>query len=156
MIRTRNLLIWSQTRYHCATGSCVSLYLGWAFKIVHLRLEMPEWNGCCSDLLLTTIELKCEVNKMLMNETQIACLSDKQMCVVELKPIDIVDYFRSADLHDTRCRHIFINYSLISPLLPFLLSVAPSSHNFLRGVNKSRRSRFEHADNVSILSVYVY
>ena len=38
--------------------------------------------------LLTTIELDCEVLAMRMNETRIVCLSDENMYVVDLKPID--------------------------------------------------------------------
>jgi F-box-like len=39
-------------------------------------------------LLLTTIELHCEVLAMMMNETGIVCLSYNNMHVVDLKPID--------------------------------------------------------------------
>jgi hypothetical protein len=68
---------------------------------------------------------------------------------------NFVDYFVHLDLQDTQCRHIFIYYFLISPSLSYF-PVAPSSHNFLRRVNKSRRSRLEHVDNVSILSVLFF
>jgi hypothetical protein len=49
---------------------------------------LKETDTVPSHLLLTTIELKCEVKKVLMNETRIVCLSDKNMYVVDLKPID--------------------------------------------------------------------
>jgi GH43 family beta-xylosidase len=49
---------------------------------------LKEMDAAPTHLLLTTIELECEVKKMLMNETRIACLSDKKMYVVDLKSID--------------------------------------------------------------------
>ena len=39
-------------------------------------------------LLLTKIDLQFSVKRMLMNETRIVCLSDKNMYVLDLKPID--------------------------------------------------------------------
>jgi hypothetical protein len=39
-------------------------------------------------LLLTTIDLECDILAMMMNETRIVCLSDKNMYVVDLKPVD--------------------------------------------------------------------
>ena len=55
---------------------------------------LKETETVPSHLLLTKIELECQVKKMLMNETRIVCLqTDHLMCadkiyVVNLKPID--------------------------------------------------------------------
>jgi F-box-like len=49
---------------------------------------LKETDTVPSHLLLTTIELECQVKKVLMNETRIACLSGRKMYVVDLKPID--------------------------------------------------------------------
>ena len=49
---------------------------------------LKETDTVPSHLLLTTIDLECQVKKMLMNETRIACLSKQEMFVVDLEPID--------------------------------------------------------------------
>ena len=49
---------------------------------------LKETAAVPSHLLLTTIDLGCPVKEMLMNETRIVCLSDKNMFVVDLQPID--------------------------------------------------------------------
>ena len=49
---------------------------------------LKETNLVPTHTLLTTIELDCEVLAMMMNETRIVCLSDKNMYVVDLKPVD--------------------------------------------------------------------
>ena len=49
---------------------------------------LKEKNSVPTHTLLTTIELDCEVLAMMMNETRIVCLSDKNMYVVDLKPVD--------------------------------------------------------------------
>jgi F-box-like len=49
---------------------------------------LKETDAVPSHLLLTTIDLECQVKEMLMNETRIVCLSDHEMYVVDLKPID--------------------------------------------------------------------
>ena len=49
---------------------------------------LKETDAVPTHLLLTTIDLECQVKKMLMNDARIVCLSDKNMYVVDLKPID--------------------------------------------------------------------
>ena len=49
---------------------------------------LKETDTVPSHLLLTTIDLECKVDAMMMNETRIVCLSDRKMYVVDLKPID--------------------------------------------------------------------
>ena len=49
---------------------------------------LKETDVVPTHLLLTTIDLKCEVKRMAMNETRIVCLSDKNMYVVDLKHVD--------------------------------------------------------------------
>jgi hypothetical protein len=49
---------------------------------------LKETGTVPSHLLLATIDLECGVLAMMMNETRIVCLSDENMYVVDLKPID--------------------------------------------------------------------
>ena len=57
---------------------------------------LKETDAVPTHLLLTTIDLEClEVKKMLMNDARIVCLSDKNMYVVDLKPIDLLRCPRS-------------------------------------------------------------
>jgi hypothetical protein len=49
---------------------------------------LKETDAAPTHLLLTTIELKCKVKKMLLNEIHIVCLNDCYVFVVDLKPID--------------------------------------------------------------------
>ena len=57
---------------------------------------LKETDAVPTHLLLTTIDLEClEVKKMLMNDARIVCLSDKNMHVVDLKPIDLLRCPRS-------------------------------------------------------------
>ena len=49
---------------------------------------LKETDADPTHLLLTTIDLECKIEAMRMNETRIVCLSDKNMYVVDLKPVD--------------------------------------------------------------------
>jgi hypothetical protein len=49
---------------------------------------LKETDAVPTHLLLITIDLKLNVKRMLMNETRIVCLSDKNMYVLDLKPVD--------------------------------------------------------------------
>jgi WD40 repeat protein len=49
---------------------------------------LRETDTAPSHLLLTSIDLECKIEAMMMNENRIVCLSDREMYVVDLKPID--------------------------------------------------------------------
>ena len=49
---------------------------------------LKETDVVPTHLLLTTIDLKRKVKRMMMNETQIVCLSHDCIDVIDLKPID--------------------------------------------------------------------
>jgi uncharacterized protein with WD repeat len=49
---------------------------------------LKETDAVPSHLLLTTIDLECNVEEMTMSETHIVCLTNNKMFVIDLKPID--------------------------------------------------------------------
>ncbi len=55
---------------------------------VHDLQCLKETDSVQTHFLLATIHLECPVKEMLMNDTRIVCLSDENMFVIDLKPID--------------------------------------------------------------------
>jgi hypothetical protein len=49
---------------------------------------LKETDAAPTHLLLTTIDLECDIGAMVMNETHIICLSGEKMYVVDLKLVD--------------------------------------------------------------------
>jgi len=49
---------------------------------------LKETDSVPSHVLLTTIDLEFKAKRMLMNETKIVGLCDKNMYVIDLKPVD--------------------------------------------------------------------
>ena len=61
MIRTRNLLIWSQTRYHCATESAVACSLFVVIKI-GVIFSMPTKGKTCNCITIVISHLATQLS----------------------------------------------------------------------------------------------
>ena len=66
-----------------------AVYIDRSWKLYVYDLKcLKETDVVPKNLLFTTIDLKFNVKKMLMNESRIVCLSDKNIYVVDVKHID--------------------------------------------------------------------
>jgi hypothetical protein len=72
----------------CVNSNYVVIACSYAKLHIYDLNCLKETDDVPSHLLLTTIELQWQVDRMLMTETRIVCLSYGDLHVVDLKPID--------------------------------------------------------------------